>query len=65
MLIDSDKDGSRKRLNATKQRLQKEFDLGPGHAWISEGREIENYLSVAQIKNAIKRFARTQHGNPI
>ncbi len=54
MLIDSDKDAPRKRLNATKQRLQKEFDLGPGHAWISEGREIENYLSVAQIKNAIK-----------
>lgn len=42
-----DADGQRpqerphQKINATKTRLQKEFDSGPGHAWITEGREIE------------------------
>lgn len=53
MLIDSDRDKSHKPINPTKRRLQKEFDTGPGHAWITEGREIENYLAPSQIQAAI------------
>ena len=52
MLIDSDRDSAHKKINATKGRLKKEFDLGPGHAWVTEGREIENYLPTAQLKVA-------------
>ena len=40
-------------INATKRRLQEEFDSGPGHAWVTDGREIENYLQPAQITKAI------------
>lgn len=55
MLIDSDKDGPRKQINASKKRLQSEFEMGPGHAWITEGREIENYLPPAQVREAISK----------
>ncbi|RWX42799.1 hypothetical protein VT99_14321, partial [Candidatus Electrothrix marina] len=53
ILIDSDKEKSRSRINGTKRRLRDEFDTGPGHAWITEGREIENYLPAEQVEAAI------------
>jgi energy-coupling factor transporter ATP-binding protein EcfA2 len=53
MLFDSDKDSPYGRINETKQRLRAEFDKGPGHAWVTDGREIENYLPVEQVKAAI------------
>lgn len=53
MLMDSDRERPHQKINATKTRLQKEFDSGPGHAWITEGREIENYVPYAQITAAI------------
>jgi hypothetical protein len=53
MLIDSDRDRPHKAINATKRRLQNEFNHGPGHAWITEGREIENYLTLSQVQAAI------------
>ena len=53
MIIDSDRDKPHKPINPTKRRLQREFDSGPGHAWITEGREIENYLNPTQISTAI------------
>lgn len=54
MILDSDRDKKGARINKTKQRLQQEFDKGPGHAWVTEGREIENYLTVAQVQEAIR-----------
>lgn len=53
MLMDSDRKEPDQEINATKTRLQNEFDSGPGHAWITEGREIENYVPYAQITAAI------------
>ncbi|WPD24205.1 MAG: AAA family ATPase [Candidatus Electrothrix scaldis] len=53
ILIDSDKEKVRSRINVTKSRLRDEFDTGPGHAWITEGREIENYLPEEQVETAI------------
>lgn len=44
IVIDSDRAGPRKRIGETKKRLSIEFDKGPGFAWITKGREIENYL---------------------
>ncbi|WP_446008691.1 ATP-dependent nuclease [Candidatus Electrothrix sp.] len=54
ILIDSDRRDEDSDINATKQRLQDEFDSGPGHAWITQGREIENYLLAEQVEAAIK-----------
>lgn len=56
IVIDSDKDKRRARINDTKKRLKDEFDNGPGYAWITEGREIENYLKPESIKNAISNI---------
>ncbi|HLO98352.1 MAG TPA: ATP-binding protein, partial [Fimbriimonas sp.] len=54
IVIDSDKEKKGARINATKKRLQAEFDSGPGYAWVTEGREIENYLNPENIKVAIR-----------
>lgn len=44
IVIDSDKSSAHARINETKARLKDEFNNGPGYAWITKGREIENYL---------------------
>jgi energy-coupling factor transporter ATP-binding protein EcfA2 len=53
IIIDSDRSRKGARNNDTKQRLRKEFDSGPGHAWITDGREIENYIPQDQLRKAI------------
>jgi predicted ATPase len=52
-VMDSDMESETDALNTTKKRLQAEFDNGPGHAWITDGREIENYLPSEDIVKAI------------
>lgn len=54
ILIDSDKPKKGAKLNATKIRLRDEFDQGPGHAWITSGREIENYIEQSLLKKCIE-----------
>lgn len=53
IVIDSDKDNKGSRINNTKKRLQSEFDMGPGFSWVTDGREIENYIDPDAIKEAI------------
>ena len=53
IVIDSDRSKKGARINATKTRLQAEFDQSPGHAWITDGREIENYIPPVQLTAAI------------
>lgn len=53
IMIDSDKPSAYNRINATKRRLQQEFDQGPGFAWITSGREVENYLDEEQSESTI------------
>ena len=57
VVIDSDRSDEDSLLNATKLRLVKEFDLGPGHAWVTDGREIENYIDGNAIREAIAAVA--------
>lgn len=52
IVIDSDKENMEAQINATKKRLQVQFDSGPGYAWITEGRAMENYLNPVNIKTA-------------
>jgi hypothetical protein len=53
IVIDSDRSNSHTSLNQTKQRLVEEFDNGPGYAWVTDGREIENYIKPEIVKAAI------------
>jgi len=54
IVIDSDKDKPHSKLNDTKNRLIKEFNQGPGFAWVTAGREIENYFREEDLKFGIK-----------
>lgn len=56
IVIDSDKSKASDRINITKQRLKDEFNKGPGYAWITKGREIENYLAPKNIEQVIKKL---------
>ncbi|MBU1418344.1 MAG: ATP-binding protein [Proteobacteria bacterium] len=55
VMIDSDKAFPQTPLNATKVRLIKEFDQGPGHCWVTKGREIENYIPTDQIEATLQK----------
>ncbi len=56
ILLDSDKPAEHAPINDTKLRLKSEFEKGPGHAWITEGREIENYLPRVQLEAALSNI---------
>ncbi len=62
VIIDSDRSGSRKRINATKKRIKKEFDKGSGFAWVTKGREIENYIKWEILEKAVKKVHPTVTG---
>lgn len=47
ILIDSDRTNPEGQINATKQRIQEEYDSdgpAPGFAWVTAGYTIENYI---------------------
>jgi len=54
ILIDSDRSAARKQLNGTKRRVRREFNAGPGFAWVTQGREIENYIDSKVLERAVK-----------
>ncbi len=53
ILMDSDKKHSRDRVNETKQRLEREFATHGGVAWVTKGREIENYVAHDRLQLAV------------
>ena len=54
IMIDSDKNSSKARINQTKKRLREEFNSGPGFAWVTQGREVENYLNFDKIEESVR-----------
>lgn len=52
ILIDSDKKKPREHLNATKKRIIKEFEDRGQFAWVTKGREIENYIQEDLYKDS-------------
>lgn len=56
IIIDSDKSNPYKKINETKKRIIEEFNIGCGLAWVTKGREIENYISEALIEEAIREI---------
>lgn len=56
VVMDSDREKERARLNATKQRIRKEYEepANLGFVWVSAGREIENYIPAALLEAAIR-----------
>lgn len=68
IIIDSDKNRPDATINTTKQRIKHEFSHGPGFAWVTKGREIENYVPSAVLDRAVEAvhrgFVRRAGKNP-
>lgn len=44
IIIDSDRKNKNAKINSTKVRIKKEFEEISGFCWITQGKEIENYI---------------------
>jgi predicted ATP-dependent endonuclease of OLD family len=54
IVIDSDRPKKGHKMNATKRRVRDEFDNGRGFAWVTAGREIENYVPPEIMLDAVQ-----------
>ncbi len=55
ILIDSDKTSDNDTINSTKQRIESEFQDAHGMCWITQGREIENYVAHNELQDAVSQ----------
>ena len=60
VVIDRDGDSPEEPLREYKQRIQAE--VGPDKCWITEGREIENYLPSSRLERFLKSRYRDRVG---
>ena len=60
ILIDSDKKDEQDGINTTKQRIVKEIQEVGGASWITNGKEIENYIPLQVVKAVIDQQAKKQ-----
>lgn len=60
IVIDSDRKNSKATLNETKQRVCDECEKSGVLCWITNGREIENYIPVAIIEDAYEELTQTR-----
>ena len=60
IVIDSDKRSVNSRINETKKRIQQEFWKANLFCWITQGKEIENYVPYIAIDQILKRKIRRQ-----
>lgn len=65
VLIDSDKRSARTPITKTKQRLQQEFMEHGGIAWITKGREVENYIDSGLLQAALKAVHSRMYEGPM
>lgn len=56
IIIDRDKSDGEHEINKTKVRVRSEFNKGPGFAWVTKGREIENYIDPIILGTAMKQM---------
>lgn len=54
IVIDSDKTDSNQRINRSKARIKKEFKEDNSLVWVTQGKEIENYLSQRLVKEVYR-----------
>ncbi|MGA1798690.1 AAA family ATPase [Sphingomonas sp. 4RDLI-65] len=53
IVMDSDKKSAQAKINATKERLRDEFRAHGGIAWVTKGREVENYVEHERLHLAV------------
>lgn len=65
IVMDSDKSAMSSRINKTKSRILAEIGAGRGTAWVTKGREIENYVPPEMLHSAIKSVYGELHDGPV
>jgi hypothetical protein len=58
IVIDSDVKQNAGEINSTKRRIVKEFADAKAYAWVTAGREIENYVSPPAFTQAVESVHR-------
>lgn len=54
VVMDSDMRSGNAKINATKQRVKQALDEGEGIAWVTAGREIENYVERKIMEESLR-----------
>lgn len=57
IVMDSDRSDETADIRTTKERLRSEIEKNSGLIWITDGREIENYVETKLLRNAIETVA--------
>jgi hypothetical protein len=57
VVMDSDLDCAQDRINPTKQRIVDSWGGEPGFPWVTQGREMENYVSADAMEAALEAVA--------
>jgi len=65
VMIDSDKKAAQSPLRSTKVRLREEFKKHGGIAWITKGREVENYIDFHVLQAAVKSVYGSLYAAPV
>nr|WP_161390585.1 AAA family ATPase [Croceibacterium xixiisoli] len=65
VMIDSDKQNMRTGINATKRRLVNDFAKHGGIAWVTKGREVENYIDFSVLQDAVKMVHSNTYEAPL
>lgn len=60
IIMDRDRDNADDAVNETKQRMEREFNTDHGFAWVTEGREIENYIEGDTLEKAVQEIHGTE-----
>lgn len=63
VLIDSDKENEGAEINDTKKRIGAELIKNGGFGWVTQGREIENYLENAIYLKAMEQVSATPNAD--
>lgn len=56
VVMDSDRKPDKPRINATKRRVEEEIEKQGGIFWVTEGREMENYLPSDIVRQLTSNF---------
>lgn len=65
VIMDSDRTSVRSKINQTKQRILHEFEGIGSKAWLTKGREIENYVPYDALQTAILNAYPNKYHSPI
>lgn len=61
LVMDSDREKNEDSINSTKERLIEEFSKHGGVAWLTAGREIENYVPHSELQAAVAEVYKTSY----